>query len=63
MSDPAFEPRELKASRFKLNENFMKEYKGQQPAWGPIGYVTYKRTYARPIQQTGGKNGWKRVKK
>jgi len=58
MSDPAFEPRELKASQFKLNENFMKEYKGQQPNWGPIGYVTYKRTYARPILEENRSEEW-----
>ena len=58
MSDPAFEPRELKASQFRLNENFMKEYKGQQPAWGPIGYVTYKRTYARPILEENRSEEW-----
>lgn len=32
---------------FELPDNFIDQYKGQQPDWGPIGYVTYKRTYAR----------------
>jgi len=32
---------------FKLSPGFIKEYENQQPDWGPVGYVTYKRTYAR----------------
>lgn len=32
---------------FELPDDFIDQYKGQQPDWGPIGYVTYKRTYAR----------------
>ncbi|MFW6002219.1 MAG: hypothetical protein ACOCQD_02680 [archaeon] len=35
--------------RFKLSENFLSSYKDKQPDWGPLGYVTYKRTYARNI--------------
>jgi hypothetical protein len=31
----------------KLSEEFVKSYKDKMPPWGPIGYVTYKRTYAR----------------
>lgn len=40
--------------RFRLSEEFMSNYKGKQPKWGPIGYITYKRTYARPLP--GGKS-------
>ncbi len=39
--------------RFKLSEKFLDEFKGQQPKWGPLGYVTFKRTYARPIREDG----------
>lgn len=35
---------------FTLNEDFIKQFKGKQPKWGPLGYVTYKRTYARIIE-------------
>jgi ribonucleoside-triphosphate reductase len=35
---------------FKLDEKFIKKYKGKQPDWGPLGYITYKRTYARIIE-------------
>jgi hypothetical protein len=33
--------------RFKLSDSFIDEFAGQQPEWGPLGYVTYKRSYAR----------------
>lgn len=33
---------------FNLSEAFIEEYKGKRVPWGPLGYVTYKRTYARP---------------
>ena len=32
---------------FKLSEDFINNYKGKRADWGPIGYFTYKRTYAR----------------
>lgn len=34
---------------FRLDPDFISGFIGQQPNWGPIGYVTYKRTYARPL--------------
>jgi ribonucleoside-triphosphate reductase (thioredoxin) len=34
---------------FQLSEEFLAQYKGKQPNWGPVGYITYKRTYARPM--------------
>ncbi len=36
-------------NKFRLSENFINEYKGTQPSWGPLGYFTFKRTYVRPI--------------
>ena len=55
---------ELDSSRFKLNEAFISEYKNQQPDWGPIGYVTYKRTYARPIlEENRSEEWWETVKR
>ena len=32
---------------FKLTDNFIAKYKGKQPQWGPLGFFTYKRSYAR----------------
>jgi ribonucleoside-triphosphate reductase len=42
------------ANPFRLSAKFMSNYIGQQPSWGPLGYVTYKRTYARVIDETTG---------
>jgi ribonucleoside-triphosphate reductase (thioredoxin) len=39
--------------RFRLSEKFLSEFRGRQPNWGPLGYVTYKRTYARVIDDNG----------
>lgn len=41
---------DLKSSTFELKDSFFKSYIGKQPEWGPLGYVVYKRTYARPIE-------------
>ena len=38
---------------FNLSENFIAEYEGKQPKWGPLGYFVYKRTYARKINEKG----------
>jgi ribonucleoside-triphosphate reductase len=35
---------------FTLPDVFVEHYVGRQPKWGPVGYVTYKRTYARPLK-------------
>ena len=32
-----------------LSPKFLEKYAGQQPIWGPVGYIVYKRTYARPL--------------
>lgn len=37
-------------NRFTLDSSFIEQYVGKQPAWGPVGYVTYKRTYARDLE-------------
>lgn len=43
---------------FRLSDNFLAGYKGKQPNWGPLGYVTYKRTYARPLHDENRKEEW-----
>lgn len=35
------------SSKFTLNDSFLDTYRGQQPAWGPLGEITYRRTYSR----------------
>ena len=37
----------LSQESFTLSSEFIEEFIGQQPEWGPLGYVSYKRTYAR----------------
>ncbi|GMV99263.1 MAG: hypothetical protein AMXMBFR84_04020 [Candidatus Hydrogenedentota bacterium] len=37
--------------RFKLSDTFIEQFRGRQPKWGPLGYVTFKRTYARVIHE------------
>lgn len=40
---------ERKPRIFSLNPAFLEEFKGKQPEWGPVGYFTFKRTYARRL--------------
>ena len=49
---------------FKLDEEFLNNYKDVQPNWGPLGYVTYKRTYARMIEGENRKEEfWETVRR
>ena len=43
---------------FSLTENFLSKYKGKQPKWGPLGYFTYKRTYARELENGKSEEFW-----
>ncbi|MFW9941550.1 MAG: ATP cone domain-containing protein [Candidatus Thorarchaeota archaeon] len=40
----------LESIGFRLDDDFINQFRGKQPDWGPIGYITYKRTYARIIE-------------
>jgi len=49
---------------FTLEEEFLKKFKGKQPDWGPLGYITYKRTYARIIEKEKRKEEfWETIKR
>lgn len=37
---------------FKLSPSFIDTYVDEQPEWGPLGYITYKRTYSRLLPDT-----------
>jgi len=37
--------------RFRLSEAFIEPYKTREVPWGPLGYVTFKRTYARRLSE------------
>jgi hypothetical protein len=38
-----------KVRHFTLSPSFVSSFAGKQPQWGPVGYFTYKRTYALPL--------------
>ena len=48
--------------RFRLSESFIEPYKTQEVPWGPLGYVTFKRTYSRRLSEfdpeQGGTEEW-----
>jgi adenosylcobalamin-dependent ribonucleoside-triphosphate reductase len=48
----------MKMGSFKLDESFVNQYAGEQPNWGPIGYITYKRTYSRPLPDGNNEEFW-----
>ncbi len=41
-----------------LPTEFLRQYDDMSPPWGPVGYVTYKRTYARMIAELGRTEEW-----
>jgi adenosylcobalamin-dependent ribonucleoside-triphosphate reductase len=43
----------MKIRRFTLSEAFLAPYKEADPPWGPLGYITFKRTYARKMSEFG----------
>jgi ribonucleoside-triphosphate reductase len=48
--------------RFRLSEVFIDQYRDQDVPWGPLGYITFKRTYARRLSEfdpdVGGTEEW-----
>lgn len=49
--------------RFRLSDTFVEPYKDAEVPWGPLGYVTFKRTYARRLNEfdpeaTGTEEWW-----
>ena len=49
--------------QFKLPEGFIKKYKNKQPKWGPLGYITYKRTYARAKEDGTTEEFWETLRR
>ncbi len=37
--------------RFKLSDTFTDQYRDKEVPWGPLGYVTFKRTYSRRLNE------------
>ncbi len=49
---------------FKLADSFIEKFKDKHPDWGPLGYITYKRTYARMIEKQNRKEDfWETVRR
>ena len=49
--------------RFRLSDTFIEPYKDAEVPWGPLGYVTFKRTYSRRLNEfdpeaTGSEEWW-----
>lgn len=42
----------------RYSEEFIAKYEGQQPPWGPLGFVVFQRTYARWIPSEQRKETW-----
>jgi hypothetical protein len=54
----------LESVGFKLDEGFLSQFKDKQPDWGPIGYITYKRTYARILEGENRKEDfWETIRR
>lgn len=47
----------------KISESFVANYRDQTPPWGPVGYVTYKRTYARMTDAGITEEWWQTVQR
>ena len=43
---------------FRLDPDFLEKYKDKQPNWGPLGYLTYKRTYANDLPDGTSEEFW-----
>ena len=37
--------------KFRLSDKFVQQYEDKEVNWGPVGYVTYKRTYSRLLNE------------
>ena len=53
----------MQRALFYLDDKFLEEFKDTQPAWGPLGYFTYKRTYARDLGDGTSEEFWQTCKR
>lgn len=49
--------------RFRLDEDFIVQYAGKQPAWDVVGYLTFLRTYSRPLEDGSTEEYWQMCKR
>ena len=43
--------KETNVRKFRLSESFIDNYREKEVPWGPLGYITFKRTYARRVEE------------
>lgn len=48
---------------FALTDTFISQFEGRQPEWGPLGYVTYKRTYSRTKEDGLAEEFWETLRR
>jgi adenosylcobalamin-dependent ribonucleoside-triphosphate reductase len=51
------------ARTFKLSSSFLEEFENKQPDWGPLGYITYARTYSRVKEDQTSEEFWETCKR
>jgi hypothetical protein len=56
-------PAERKVRQFTLSADFLADFQGKQPEFGPVGYFTYKRTYARTKSDGTTEEFWETLKR
>ncbi|MBR9702936.1 fused protease/ribonucleoside-triphosphate reductase, partial [Candidatus Woesearchaeota archaeon] len=60
---PQYNDEEPLSVQFTLNNTFLKGFEGKQPRWGPLGYVTYKRTYSRTFEDGTSEEYWQTLQR
>jgi adenosylcobalamin-dependent ribonucleoside-triphosphate reductase len=48
---------------FVLSDEFIDNFRRKQPKWGPVGYITYKRTYSRALPGGKSEEYWQTVRR
>lgn len=48
---------------FELTKLFLESYKNKKPKFGPLGYITYKRTYARELENGKTEEWWQTLQR
>lgn len=54
---------DLQEPEFRLHDGFLDRYVTRDVAWGPVGYVTYKRTYSRTKPDSTSEEWWETVRR
>lgn len=51
------------SDRFAVSPSFIDGFKGRNPEFGPVGLITYKRTYARPLPDGSTEDYWQTLER